>query len=179
MIDKRNLLVPALALLLTECTDTLDSITRDLRNANNEAIDAMMMVTSEEQAHSMNTRVLKPLRQRYGDIEFKLKAWESNRDTKKQVIEEITRSNGVALYVAELEINRVRFTMEKTRLRNLYKQYQERRLDEMRAAGDNNPIIAHPRKVCPELHDLIMTDNILKNIETQLTEPKLKQMVQK
>jgi hypothetical protein len=178
MIKKRNLLLLALVLLLTGCTDTLELITRDLRNANNEAIDAMMMVTGEEQAHSMNTRVLKPLRERYNNIEDKLKAWESNR-SKKEAVQEIANSSGFALYVAELEVNRARFTLEKNRLRDLHKQYQDRKLEEMRAAGDNNPIIADPRAVCPELHDLIMTDNILKNIETQLTQPRLMQMVQK
>jgi hypothetical protein len=177
MIPKRNLLVLALVLALTGCTDTMDSITRELRNANNESIDALMMVTSEQQAYRMNTRVLKPLNERYSNIEYKLKAWESNRDSKKEIVEQTFNSNGFYLYIAELEVNKVRYTFEKTRLRNLYKQYQERKLEEMRVAGDNNPIITDPRGVCPELHDLIVTEAVLKNIETQLKEPKLKQMV--
>jgi hypothetical protein len=173
----RLFLVLALALLLTGCTDSMESITRELRNANNEAIDAMMMVTSNQQAYRMNTRVLKPILERYRSIENKLTAWESNRASNKEIVEETFNSNGFYLYIAELEVNKMRYSMEKTRLRSLYRQYQERKLEEMRAAGDNNPIITNPRDVCPDLHDLIMTDNLLKPIESQLMEPKLKQMV--
>ncbi len=61
MTHKRILLVSALVLFLTGCTDNMDSITRELRNCNNEAIDAMMMVTSEEQARHMTMRIFKPL----------------------------------------------------------------------------------------------------------------------
>jgi hypothetical protein len=176
MIHRRVLLLPALTLLLTGCTDNMDSITRELRNCNNEAIDAMMMVTSEEQALRMTKRVLKPLQPRYSDIEEKLKSWESNR-TKKEMVEETFKSNGFYLYIAELQVNKQRFGMEKARLRNLYKQYQKRKLDEMRAAGDNDPVITNPREVCPNLYDLVVNDTVLKNIESQLRDPKLKQIV--
>jgi hypothetical protein len=176
MIKKQNLLLLALILLLTGCTDNMDSITRELRNANNEAIDAMMMVTNERQAYRMNTRVLKPMNNRYSNIEYKLKGWESNRSN-KEIIEETFNSTGFYLYAAELQVNRMRYSMEKTRLRNLYKQYQNRKLEEMRAAGDADPIITNPKEVCPELYDLVVTDSVLKPIETQLTEPKLKQML--
>ncbi len=177
MMKKQYLLALALALLLTGCTDSMDSITRELRNANNEAIDAMMMITSEQQAYRMNTRVLKPLNERYASIEYKLKAWENNRNSKKEIVEETFDSNGFYLYIAELEVNKQRYTMERTRLRNLYKQYQDRKLDEMRAAGDADPIIVNPREVCPELFELVITDSSLKVIESQLMQPKLKQMV--
>ena len=49
-MKKRCLLVLCLVAGLSGCTDTIDSVTREYRNANNEAIDAMMMVTSEARA---------------------------------------------------------------------------------------------------------------------------------
>ena len=167
MIHRRIFLAPILILLLAGCTDNIDSITREFRNCNNEAIDAMMMITNDEQAGRMTMRVLKPIGQRYQDIEFKLKAWQSNRNSNKETVEEIFNSNGFYLYMAELEVNRQRYGLEKARLRNLYKQLQNDKLEKMRAAGDNDPVIEDPRSACPNLFDLVMSDNILKNIESQ------------
>lgn len=172
MINHKILVVPAMALLLTGCTDNMESMSREFRNANNEAIDAMMMVTSEDQAYRMTVRVLKPLNERYSGIEDKMKSWQANR-TNKEIVEETFNSNGFYLYLAEVEVNRMRYAMERTRLRNLYRQYQQRKLEEMRAAGDNDPVVANPREVCPYLYDLIATDNLLKKIENQLTDPKI------
>jgi hypothetical protein len=167
-MNKRILLGPALVLLfLTGCTENMDSISRQLRNCNNEAIDAMMMVTSEKQAERMLTRVLKPLNERYKDIERKLESWEANR-TGKEMVEDTFKSNGFYLYIAELEVNRQRFGLEKARLRKLYQQYLE--------SADNDPAVS-PRDRYPNLYELVMTDRILKTIETQLRDPKLKLVV--
>jgi len=174
---RKGSLIPLSIFLLTGCTDTMDSLTREFRNANNEGIDAMMMVVDDESAHRMNLRVFKPLNERYKDIERRMDIWKNNRATNKELIESTFKSDSFYLYYAEIEVNKERFSMERMRLRNLYKQYQDRELQKMRDAGDPDPVITDPAKACPKLHELIMQDK-LKPIEQQLMQPKLTQLVQ-
>lgn len=175
MMRKSRLFVPAFILLLAGCTDNMETITRELRNANNEAMDALMMVTSEQQAYRMNVRVFKPLSERYKAIEFKLKGWQSNREPKEQA-EETFNSNGFYLYLAETETNRRRFAVEMTRLRNLRDQYVKRKLEE---TGEGDSVLP-PDKVkqyWPSLSELIDTESSLGAIKSQLQNPAIMQIV--
>jgi hypothetical protein len=168
------MLLPAI-LLLAGCTDSMDSLTREMRNANNESIDAMTQITDEESAERMNQRVLKPMAARYKDIEKRLVVWQSNRSPQEQV-EQTFGSDGVCLCIVELKTNRERYNLEKIRLSNLYQQYQDRELQRLKDAGDPAPVIADPRVLCPNLHDLVMQEQF-KSTKEQLINPKLKQMI--
>lgn len=167
MMRKAGFFVAAFLPLLAGCTDSMESITRELRNANNEAIDALTMVTSEEQARRMNVRVFKPMmgaEGRFKTIEGKLKNWKANR-SRKEIVEETFKSIGFYLYVAELEVNKRRFNMERQRLRRLYKEYQDLEPDK------------NPAQEWPNLTDLVVKQSVLKEIETQLKKPELKTLV--
>ncbi len=82
------------------------------------------------------------------------------------MVEETFKSNGFYLYIAELEINKDRFAVEITRLRNLKKQYEDR-----------NSSAANAREACPSLFDLIETENVLGPVRKQLLTPKIKQIL--
>ena len=163
---RRCLLILGLLLLLTGCTDSIDSVTRELRNMNNEVIDAMMMVTNETQASRMNVRVFKPMRDRYGEIERKLKIVNANR-LKKEFAKEVLESDGMQVYLTDLAVNRQRFALEMTRLRNLYKQI----LDD--AADPQQP----PQKICPVLHELMTKEGFFDPVQKQLYAPTLVKMM--
>ena len=76
-------IVPLLFLLTgAGCVDNADSIAREFRNANNEVLDAMMMVTSEAQAGRMKIRVFAPLGDRLKFIERKLDIMDTNLGAK-------------------------------------------------------------------------------------------------
>ena len=64
-MKKRCLLVMCLLAGLSGCTDTIDTVTREYRNTNNEGVDAMMMVNSDAQAGIMIARIFKPSTDRY------------------------------------------------------------------------------------------------------------------
>jgi hypothetical protein len=110
---------------LAGCTDTIDSICREYRNTDNEVIDALMMITTEEKAAEMNTRVFKGLKERYKRIDDKYKAWEINQETNLELVKQILTSDGMHLYRAELAKNRKRFALEMQRLSKLRSQYLE------------------------------------------------------
>jgi hypothetical protein len=112
---------------------------------------------------------------RYKDIEQRLVVWQANRTPQDQV-EQTFSSDGVCLYLADLKTNTERYNLEKARLRNLYEQYQDREVRRLKDAGDPDPVIADPRALCPNLHDLVMQDQF-KTVKAQLTNPKLAQMV--
>jgi len=175
MMPKRSLL-PLAVFLLAGCTDTMDSLSREFRNANNEYLDAMTMVTDEESAQRMNQRILKPMNARCKDIEARLTIWKSNRKSNQELVEQSFDSDSLSLYFAELDANRERYKLEKVRLRNLYQHYQDREIERLKAAGDPVPVIRDPRGLCPNLHDLVIKDGF-KEIETQLTNPKLAALV--
>ena len=162
---RRCLLILGLLLLLTGCTDSIDSVTRELRNMNNEVIDAMMMVTNETQAHRMNARVFKPMRERYGEIERKLKIVNANR-LKKEFAKEVLESDGMQVYLTDLAVNRQRFALEMTRLRNLHKQI----LDD---ADPQQP----PQKICPVLHEMMTKEGFFDPVQKQLYAPTLVKMM--
>ena len=157
-MKKRCLLVLALLAGLAGCTDTVESVTREYRNANNEAIDAMMMVTSEARAGQMTARVFKPSVERYKAIDSRLNIVQNNRLNHDFVVETF-ESAGLHLYLTELEVNQQRFSLEMIRLRNLTNQEKD--------AG----------RECPNLLELLSPSGPLASLRTQLTNPKLPDMM--
>src|SRR5207253_7776082 len=75
------------------CTDSIDTVTREYRALNNEAIDALTMITTEAKAQEMTIRVFKPMRDKYMAIDKKLTIVKSNRD-KPEFAKEVLESDG-------------------------------------------------------------------------------------
>ena len=154
-----------LVLTLTGCTDNVETVTREYRAATNEGIDAMTMITTDAQAGRMITLVFKPLSKRYEVIDRKLFIVQSNR-TKAEMAKEMLESDGLQIYLTDLQVNRQRYSLEITRLRNLYKQY----LDKEREAKGGE---VKPQDVCPNLHDVLFKNDTLDVLRKQMTSPEL------
>ena len=148
------LMLLALATVAAGCTDSPESVSREYRNANNEAIDAMMMVVDDATAERMVRRIFKPLQERYDVLDKKLAAVEQNRD-QKDFVKEVFESNGVHLYLTEIEVNRQRFILESVRLKAIHKQLKD--------AGHETP----------GLDELIGRTETLEPVRKQLTSPLL------
>jgi hypothetical protein len=155
-----NYKLPLLAFVFVAvgCTDDVDSVTREYRATTNEAIDALMMVTSEASAHRMTERVLKPMQKRYENIDKKLGLVKYNR-TKAEFVKEVLESDGVHIYLTDLMVNHGRLALEMKRLKHLYKAEIE--------AGE----------VCPKLDELVNKDGILDPLKKNLKEPELTRMM--
>jgi hypothetical protein len=160
-----------LTLLLTGCTNTIDTVTREYRNSNNEVLDAVMVVTNDEKAKEMHTRVFKHLMGRYEGIDERLKQIKANR-TRAEFAKEVLESEGAHLYISELEVNCQRYSLEVTRLRSLIKHYVDERRQERIAAGEDDPVI-NEAEVCPGLFQLFKAGGVVDILGKQLTKPKL------
>jgi len=148
-----------LTFLAAGCTDDVDSVTREYRATTNEAIDALMMVTSEASAHRMTERVLKPMQKRYEAIDKKLGLVKYNR-TKAEFAKEVLESDGVHIYLTDLMVNHGRLALEMKRLKHLYKTEID--------AGE----------VCPKLEELVKDKApILEPLKKNLEEPELLRMM--
>lgn len=143
---------------LAGCTDTADSVSREYRNQINEGLDALMFVTTEESAKQMSLRIFKPMGDRFTDIDRRLGIVRSNR-TKKEFVTEFFESDSVHMYLSEISINRQRFALEKTRIRDLVQQYKKR--DEE----------------CPSLLALVDDGADLGPLKTQLEQPKINEYI--
>ncbi|MSQ95942.1 MAG: hypothetical protein EXR98_15500 [Gemmataceae bacterium] len=161
-----HLCLTLLVLVFAGCVDSVDSVFREYRNSNNEAVDAMMMVTSESQADGLTARIFKPMGDRYDRIDKKLSILVINR-TKKEIITETFESEGVHMYLTELEINRERFALEMTRLRDLHQQLIDAEVKELKRKGEANPQV-DPQKLIPKLDDLVNKADTLKKLKDQL-----------
>jgi hypothetical protein len=155
------------ALFLAGCADTMDSLAREMRNANNEAIDALMLITDADQAKRVETRVLKPLAERYQNIDGRLDVWAANR-TKKDRAAEIQASAGYDLFMAELPTNKKRFDLEQARLRDLYEKSVKKARDDGIDDAQAGARLASLK--------MLATQNGLDFINKQLSEPKLGQL---
>ena len=154
---------------LAGCTDNMDSITREYRNANNEVIDAMMMITTEEHAARMNVRIFKPMGPRYKAIDEKLKIFGINRATNIELAQAVLESDGVQLYLTDLQVNSRRFSLERMRLRNLFEEKYF--LEKCKELGeDPDEISFNKRDVAPNLYDIVysaghpLNDTIVKQL---------------
>jgi hypothetical protein len=152
--------LPLLALVFVSagCTDDVDSVAREYRATTNEAIDALMMVTSEQAAERMTVRVLKPMAARYTAIDKKLGLVKYNR-TKAEFVKEVLESDGVHIYLTDLEVNKERLALEMKRLKHLYKAEID--------AGE----------ACPKLDELVNKEGILDPLKKNLNEPELARMM--
>jgi hypothetical protein len=138
---------------LAGCTDNMDSITREYRNANNEVIDAMMMITTEEHAARMNVRIFKPMSARYAAIDKKLYIFGVNRATNFEMAQAVLESDGVQLYLTDLQVNSRRFSLERLRLRNLFEKYVKESGEEV------EEITPKHREIAPNLYDITYGGN--------------------
>ena len=158
------IIVSTMMTVLAGCTDSPDSLAREYRNANNEGIDAMMMITSENSAKQMAIRVFRPLKDRYDNIDNRLKAVHNN-STNEQFITQTFQSNNVHLYLTEIEINRQRYTLEMLRLRRLLEKQMEKKL-----AEDPN---AKAAEAFPGLYEVVVKESTLNPLITAIKQPKL------
>jgi hypothetical protein len=169
-MNRYHLIFVGMVFLLVGCTDNIDSITREYRNQNNEAIDALMMISDDASAARMTHRVFKPMQFRYKDIDNKLHIVKVNR-SKKELVKEVLESDGFQIYLNELDMNRMRMSMEMARIRDVMNQYgkEERvRLDE---EGKFNEEINY-KQICPNIHDVLLGSE-LESLKQNLTQPKL------
>jgi hypothetical protein len=169
----RNILLGLLTMLLVGCTDSVDSLSREYRNTNNEAIDNLMMISSEAQAKSTLDRYFKPLRDRYESIDKRLELLNSN--LKKEFVKMTMESDGAHLYLSELQINRQRYALEVTRLRKLLKYTYDKQLE----LRKNNDPDATPsvQELCPSLDQLVNVEATLQPLRSQLDSPRLLAMM--
>jgi hypothetical protein len=165
-----QVLFVSLTLVVAGCVDNIDSVSREYRNANNEAMDAMMMVTSERRAEEMTRRIFKPIKDRYAALDKKVEIILGNR-TKKEFAKDVLESDGVHIYLSELEVNRERYQLEIMRLKNLVKQILAHEKKLLEAEGNNED--PDPNKVCKTLNEMCNRDEALSEVRKQLTEPKL------
>ncbi len=168
---KTRLLLFVLCLLcLVGCTDTPDSMARQYRNAINECMDALMFVTDESSANRMKIRVFKPMFDRFQGLDKKMTIFKNNLK-KPAYVKEVFESDGIHLYLSELQINRQRFALERTRLRLIYQQRIERDRERFDNQGDEEKQF-NPATASPALHGIIEGDT-LDPLWRQLKEPAL------
>jgi hypothetical protein len=171
---RTKLLFAVLVITIVGCTDSIDTVTREYRNTNNEVIDALMRVTDEASAAAVKTRVIDPSDHRYRDIDGRLKIVRSNR-TKKEFVKETLESDGFQLYLTDLEVNRQRLSFELARLRKLVDGYVKDKRQELDGQGlQDQPV--NVADACPNLHKLVYVEGTLRPILTQLTKPDLLEM---
>src|SRR5258708_6294163 len=111
-----RLLVLGLVLVSAGCTDSIDTVTREFRALNNEAIDALMMITTEAQAKRMTVRVFRPMSEKYQAINKKLTIVRANRD-KAEFAKEMLESDSFHIYLTDLQLNGARRDLEIQRLK--------------------------------------------------------------
>ena len=165
----RLILVVILLGMLAGCTDTADSISREYRNQINEGLDAMMLVTNEATAKRMNVRVFKPMGERFTDIDRRLGIVRANR-AKKEFVTEFFESDSVHMYIGEIYLNRKRFELEVSRLKNLSKQCVEHERELHKNSGKDTPFDANA--ACPNLLELA-SESPLASLSSQLKAPKV------
>lgn len=170
-MKKRTLLLFALV-SVAGCVDTPDSICREFLNANNENIDALMMVTDERQARNMTFRVFSLMGDRYTALDKKWEIIEVSMGRPNiETIKEFLEADGLHLYRAEYKINAQRFTLEMARIRNLLDQYVTREKEAAKEKGEDPNDVRSDR--WPMLHAIINTPSVIGPLRTQLEKPKL------
>jgi hypothetical protein len=175
-MKKRILLVLALV-SAAGCVDTPDSVCREFLNANNEHIDALMMVTSERQALNMSVRVFSKMNERYQALDKKWEIMDQGMGNKPslETIKEFFDSDGMHLYRAEYKINAQRCTLELARIRKLLEQTVEHAKEQARANGEDPDEIKSDR--WPTLHKIVHTKSFIDVLRIQLENPKLENML--
>jgi hypothetical protein len=132
---KRALLGLALGLLTGCSTDSANSLSRNYRNINNEAIDALMLVTNESRAETANVKIIKTYKDRLIEIDKRLDTYVQNQEEKLILFETLT-SESVVILFAECTINQKRLDLEQQRLKNLLATLVQREKDRRKEAND-------------------------------------------
>jgi hypothetical protein len=156
-ITRRRALVGLALCALTGCsTDNPTSLSRDFRNLNNEAIDALMMVTNESRAKFVNDKIIGTYQDRYGKIEKRMQTYVQNTENETIILDTL-RSESVAILLAESQFNIPRLNHEQQRLKKLLEATVQREKDRRKEAGDPDPV--NVDKFCPSLNALATSDH--------------------
>src|SRR5436309_2785595 len=105
------------------CRDSADAMSRFYRSVNNEALDALMMITSDSICKDMMERILLEYPDRiHGPaprgVEARVKVWKQNNE-KDDYGAQLLTSDSVVILLIENSINQKRLAMEESRLRAL------------------------------------------------------------
>jgi len=112
---KRVALLVCLTGLAGCSTDSAHSLSRDYRNLTNEAIDGLMMCTSEARAQFVKTKIISAYQERQMKLDKRFDSWVQNTDDKLIVLD-IMDSDSVATLLAEIPINYKRLDYEQQRI---------------------------------------------------------------
>jgi hypothetical protein len=173
-MNRYHLLFAPLVFALAGCVDTIDTLTREYRNQNNEAIDALMMVSDDASAARMTHRVFKPMAARYKNIDEKVNILKVNR-VKKELVKEVYESDGFQIYLTEIDMNKMRLSMEMARIRDVMNQYGKEERARLDDEGKFNEEVNY-KEICPNIHALL-TGSELESLKQNLTQPKLLDLV--
>jgi len=162
---KRVFLLILLALGGAGCSDNPDTLAREYRNLNNEAIDALMLTTSERRARLANEKIFGRYQERLQEIDRRFGIWETNADEKLMTID-VLSSESVITLIAENKTNQDRLAAETTRLSKLLRDMTEQEAARRRELGENPAV--DTKEVWPNLHELVYSGRT-KALNEQLT----------
>lgn len=144
---KRTFAFLLVVLAASGCVESADSISREYRNLNNEAIDSLMMVTSEARARTAVDRVLSEYENKLKKIEDKVKAYKMN--AKIDILKQMYTSDSIVILTLENGYNKQRLEAEKKRLKRLFDTLKAEQpgvelkyLEELSKSGDKTNKIA-------------------------------------
>jgi DNA-directed RNA polymerase len=152
---KRACLALALCLLTGCSTDSAHTLSRDYRNVNNEAIDALMLVTNESRAKIANVKIVKTYPERVGDIDRRMASYVQNQE-EVLVLSEVLSSESVMILFAECKINLRRLDKEQERLKKLLASLVQNEKDRRKEANNAEEVQAD--KLWPNLDSLARSD---------------------
>jgi hypothetical protein len=162
-MKKLTLIVVALG--LAGCsTDSAQTLSRDYRTLNNEAIDALMMITSESRARFAHNKILKRYQERLGEIDKRMTTWLQNTDDKDIIVDTLS-SESVFVLLAECKINQERLALEQRRLQKLVAVKVQDENERRRAAGE--PAV-DASKVCPAMSAFAEGGGMLGTLDNNL-----------
>ncbi len=147
-MTRQHLLALVLTLCAAGCRDSADMLSRDYRNLNNEAVDALMMITDESSANMMLERVIKQYPKRLQSVDDRVKNWKQNNE-KDDYGSQIYSSDSMAILLIETEMNKQRVLLEEKRLQGLFRQLE----GEARKSGQQGNFDA--KQALPSLHALV------------------------
>lgn len=166
---KRTFALLLVVLTASGCVETADSISREYRNLNNEAIDALMMVTSEARARTAVDRVLSEYENKLKKIEGKVKVFKLNNE-KVDVLKQVYNSDSVAILILENSYNKQRLEAEKKRLALLFNTLKATRPDlELKYLEQ----VAKGGEKVTKIAQQLDNNDLLKLFETTQKDPKL------
>jgi len=162
---KRALLLFLLVSTGAGCSDNQETLSREYRNLNNEAIDSLMLTTSERRARLANEKIFGRYSERLQEIDRRFKIWETNADERMMTIDVLT-SESVITLMAENKTNQDRLAIETARLSKLLRDMTEQERNRRQELGENPAF--DTKEVWPNLHELVST-NRTKALNDQLT----------